>query len=274
MPIKDGSWDYSTVVEGVPFLLDLFDEFDVCSTFFVSSDVAENAHGTVKEIMRRGHEVGCHGYNHQPLKLNDKEQQFVELQKATKIIQDNANTTVVGFRAPFCRISESTIPILIKLGYKYDSSVVPSLKLFSKYYFPKAPREPYRPSKVGLDKIGDCPITEIPVSTLPLVGLPLGLSYCMLFGLGLYKSLLLNFNQKVMTLFIHNYDIYPIPSEAKVSRIFRLPYIRRDEKRVMILRELLTFLKERVSPSFRKAKETLDLLPDREIQNFPRPQNF
>jgi len=261
MPMKDSSWDYSTVLEGVPLLLDIFDEFGIRSTFFVSSDVAANVTDTMNEVIRSGHEVGCHGYNHQPLNLNDQKQQFADLLEATKTIQDHLNTNLVGFRAPFCRIGESTLPILTKLGYKYDSSVVPSPKLYSRHYFPNAPHEPYTPSNSNIERKGDSAITEIPISTLPIFGLPLGLSYCMLFGLKFYKSLLLHFNREIMTLYVHNYDFYSIPREAKVSTLFKLPYLRGKEQKIRLFRELLEFLKEKFSLTFLPAKEALTQVP-------------
>jgi len=257
MPLKNGDWDYSTVTEGVSLLLDMFDEFAISATFFVSSDVAKNFKWILNKIIKNGHEVGCHGYNHQALDLGDPQEQYTKLKEATRIIRDQVGSVLAGFRAPFSRIDETTLPTLIKLGYKYDSSVVPSPRIFSRYYFPKAPHEPYRPSNARIDMKGQSAIIEIPVSTLPLIGPPLGLSYCMLFGLNFYKSLLCNFNHEVMTLYVHNYDFYPIPGNAKVSSRFKLPYLRQKEKRIKVFRELLQFSKEKLSSSFVCAREML-----------------
>lgn len=266
MPLKDGTWDYTTVIDGVSLLLDLFDEFGIHSTFFVSSDVAENVGGVLKEISGKGHEVGCHGYNHQPLNLNDQELQYRTIREATKIIQHHLNTALIGFRAPFCRIGESTLPVLVRLGYKYDSSVVPSPRFYSRHYFPRAPHEPYRLSNTKIDKKGDSALTEIPVSTLPVLGSPLGLSYCLLFGLNLYKSLLVHFDQGIMTLYLHNYDFYPVPDKANVSFLFKLTYLRRKEQRIKTLGELLEFLRDRFSPAFVCAREILECCSKKNLE--------
>ncbi len=255
MPLKDGKWDYFSVVDGIPLLLDVLEDFDICSTFFISSDVAEKFPETIKEVARSHHEIGCHGYQHQPAVKANPHVQYRTLKEATATIRNYLNTTPVGFRAPFYRVDASTLSALVKLGYEYDSSVVPSSRMISKNFFPNAPREPYIPSRTRIDHRGQTPIVEIPVSTLPRVGLPLSLSFCMLFGLNLYKSLLKRFEQRVMTFYLHNYDFYPIPLRAKVSPFFHLAYLRREAQRVSMLRELLEFLTARFSPTFLCAKD-------------------
>jgi len=255
MPLKDGRWDYSTVVDGIPFLLDLLEDFDICSTFFVSSDVAEKTPDTIREAIKSHHEIGCHGYRHQPMDIDNPQNQYRNLKEATETIRNRLNITPVGFRAPFYRVDASTLSALVKLGYRYDSSVVPSPRLISKNFFPDAPHEPYTPSRTRIDQRGETSIVEIPVSTLPIVRLPLSLSFCMLFGLNLYKSLLQRSDQRVMTFYLHNYDFYPIPARAKVSPFFRLAYLRRGTKRVSMLRELLEFMIARFSPTFLCARE-------------------
>jgi len=255
MPLKDGKWDYSTVVDGIPLLLDLLEDFGICSTFFVSSDVAVKTPEAIKDVLKSKHEIGCHGYRHQPLSTDNPQRQYRTLKEATKTISDQLNTTPIGFRAPFYRVDASTLSALAKLGYKYDSSVVPSPKLISKNFFPEAPHDPYTPSEARIDQRGKTSITEIPVSTLPIFRLPLSLSFCMLFGLNLYKSLLQRFDERVMTFYLHNYDFYPIPLRAKVSPFFRLAYLRHRTQRVAMLRELLEFVISRFSPTFVCAQE-------------------
>jgi peptidoglycan/xylan/chitin deacetylase (PgdA/CDA1 family) len=51
---------------GVPLLLNLLDEFDIKSTFFVPGWVAERNVPMVEDILKRGHDVEHHGYFHEP----------------------------------------------------------------------------------------------------------------------------------------------------------------------------------------------------------------
>ena len=46
-------------------ILDMLDEAGARGTFFTVGWIAENIPSLVKEIHRRGHEVGCHGFYHQ-----------------------------------------------------------------------------------------------------------------------------------------------------------------------------------------------------------------
>ena len=64
--VPRSQWDRmeSRVVQNTMRLLDLFDEFDVRSTFFVLGWVGDRHPDLVKTISRRGHEIASHGYAH------------------------------------------------------------------------------------------------------------------------------------------------------------------------------------------------------------------
>jgi peptidoglycan/xylan/chitin deacetylase (PgdA/CDA1 family) len=255
MPLKKGGFGYSSVVDGVPLLLDLFREFDVCATFFLTSDVAENTSDTIKKVVNCGHEIACHGFKHQLLNLNSRDEQLENIKKATEIIDENLRIAPIGFRAPVNRVNEKTLGVLAELGYKYDSSVAPSLKILNKHYFPKAPRTPYWPSMRDIGQRGQFPILEIPLSVLPWTRLPTGLSYIMLFGLDFYKFFLSRIDQEIVTVFLHPYDLFVLPKRTNFEVIeqktfFRLLYKKGKGKGYAILRELLEFLERKVCPRY------------------------
>jgi len=263
MPLENGSFDYSSVIDGIPLLLDFFKEFNVCSTFFLTSDVAENTTDTIKEVIKHGHEIACHGFEHQLLDLNSRNEQFKNIKRATEIIDENLHISPIGFRAPVNRINEKTLRVLADLGYKYDSSVAPSSKIMNKYYFPRAPRTPYWPSMNDIGRRGDSPILEIPLSVLPLVKLPVGLSYIMLFGLGFYKFFLSKIDQKIVTVFLHPYDLFALPDQTNFrvieqKRVFTFLSRKGKGKGFLILRELLEFIERKFSPTYICAKAVLN----------------
>ena len=262
MPLENGGFDYSSVVDGVPLLLDLFKEFDVCSTFFLTSDVAENTSDTVKEVIKLGHEIACHGFEHQLLDLNSRDEQLKNIKKATEIIDENLHVSPIGFRAPVNKVNEKTLAVLAELGYKYDSSVAPSSRILNKYYFPKAPRTPYWPSVNDIGLRGRSPILEVPLSVLPWIKLPVGLSYMMLFGLDFYKFLLSRVDQKIVVVFLHPYDLFVLPKRTNFEVIeqktlFKLLYKKGKGKGYLILRELLEFIERRVCPTYICARAVL-----------------
>lgn len=58
--------------EVLPDMLNVFDERDVRATFFPTGRFAEQEAELVREIVRRGHELGNHGYRHDhPKRLSD-----------------------------------------------------------------------------------------------------------------------------------------------------------------------------------------------------------
>lgn len=258
IPLKNGTKDYSSVIDGIPLLLDLFKEFDIFSTFFLTSDVAENTARTIKEVVKRGHEIACHGAEHQLLNLNNRNQQLENIKRATDAIRENLHVTPIGFRAPVNKVNERTLGVLRELGYKYDSSVVPSFKILRKHYFPKAPQMPYRPSIHNICEKGQSSIIEIPISVLPGIKLPLVFSYMLLFGLNLFKIFLSSSDQDVMMFVMHTYDLFLLPDQVDASFGARLLYKKGKGKRNVMLEDLLEFFETRFSPAYICAKEILD----------------
>lgn len=60
--------------ELTPRYLDLLDRYGVAATFFVMGDLTEQRPGSIEEYLRRGHQVGSHGYDHQRFdKLSPRE---------------------------------------------------------------------------------------------------------------------------------------------------------------------------------------------------------
>ena len=51
---------------GINIILDLLDKYDIRATFFVPSCVALDYSDSIKEIVSRSHEIGCHGMEHNP----------------------------------------------------------------------------------------------------------------------------------------------------------------------------------------------------------------
>jgi len=264
IPLKDGTIDYSSITEGIPPLLGLFEEFHVRSTFFITGKATEKTSETLKKILERGHEIGCHGYKHD-ISLAES-LQFTDLREATRVIAEQMNVVPLGYRAPFHAINEKTLQYLIGLGFKYDSSIVPSSKMINKHYFPDAPTTPYRPSIHHIDEKGEAPLIEVPISTMPIVNLPLGLIYFLLLGSSLSKRLLSRIcNQEIVTLYLHPYDILSLPSNAKVSRQFIIANRMGRGRGYRVLRDLLEYFEREFDPSYVCAKEILPLVSRMEV---------
>jgi peptidoglycan/xylan/chitin deacetylase (PgdA/CDA1 family) len=112
---------------GLPRILNLLDKYAIRTTFFVPGWTAETYPESVKEIVRRGHEVGVHGYKHENLsQLNSEKDEVEVFRKSIDRLETLAGQRPVGFRAPDWEFSPYTMANLVKFGLKYDSSLMDS----------------------------------------------------------------------------------------------------------------------------------------------------
>lgn len=174
--------------EGLPALLDLYDEFGVKATFFYIANFAKDCPEIVKMVQAKGHEIACHGLTHRHDKAFDSmpfEEQLEHLKTAKAILEDIAGEEVISFRSPALRVNSDTPKALIEAGFKFDSSVAPqrmdmfmSLGSKGKLQWFGAPRAPYRTRPDNLARKGDSGIIEVPVSSfgLPYIGTLLRIS--------------------------------------------------------------------------------------------------
>jgi peptidoglycan/xylan/chitin deacetylase (PgdA/CDA1 family) len=107
-----------------PRILDLLDVHSIKASFYIPGYVAETHGDLVKEIVRRGHEVGHHGYLHEsPASLSLREEQSV-LEKGSDILTRLTGQAPQGYRAPGWELSERSIELLASHGFLYDSSLM------------------------------------------------------------------------------------------------------------------------------------------------------
>ena len=168
--------------EGMPLLLEIYEKYNIKSTFFFIADYAKKHPDVVRMVLSDGHEVASHGYTHEVDRAFDVlplEKQIEHLQESKKILEDISGQEVISFRAPALRVNQNTAIALAETGYKIDSSV-PSQRFdmflsfgsSRKIKWLTAPRLPYRTKRDDLTKKGDGPIVEVPLSAMffPYVG--------------------------------------------------------------------------------------------------------
>ncbi len=107
-----------------PRILDMLDEQSIKASFYVPGFVAENHVELVKEIARRGHEVGHHGYMHEPPSSLSPEDEKGVLERGIEILQGITGKAPVGYRSPSWELSEHSLEFLSSLGFLYDSSLM------------------------------------------------------------------------------------------------------------------------------------------------------
>lgn len=106
---------------GVERILRLCQQHGIAATFFVPGAEARMHPSLIREIASAGHEIAAHGdalEDHAALGDNEAE----VLARAHDAIADAAGVAPVGWRAPDGMLSKETLPLLARLGYRYDSS--------------------------------------------------------------------------------------------------------------------------------------------------------
>lgn len=108
---------------GLPRLLRLLSERDLTATFFVPGYTAERWPDAVRAIRDGGHEIGHHGYLHEPLGPDPATEERY-LRRGLEALETVAGVRPSGYRAPMWETSYATPGLLARLGFRYDSSLM------------------------------------------------------------------------------------------------------------------------------------------------------
>lgn len=162
--IKRESWDGFAlrVGDATRRCLDLFDAHDAKATFFTLGWVAERDPDLIREIVRRGHELGSHGYEHVKANEQDRAAFLADVRRTKALLEDIGGVEVNGYRAAGFSISAQTPwahEALAEAGHVYSSSLHPIAH--DHYGDANAPQRPFTAAP-GL--------IEAPVATVTLFG--------------------------------------------------------------------------------------------------------
>lgn len=186
-----------------PRALELLDRHGLRITFFVvgqDAALAENQ-DAIASLARAGHEIGNHSFRHEPwLHRYSPAELEEELGRAEDAIEAVTGVRPDGFRGPGYSLSAATLAVLVRRGYAYDASTLPTVigPIARAYYFrtarlsSEARRErehlygtwadgirPLRPYRFV---VGERTLLELPVTTLPGLRVPIHVSYLLMLS--------------------------------------------------------------------------------------------
>jgi hypothetical protein len=191
----------------MPRILNFLRERNLVITFFIVGQDAtlEKNRAALKSLAEAGHEIGNHSFNHEPwLHTYTEEQVEAEIAHAEESIENVTGNKPIGFRGPGLSVSQTVMDVLIRHGYLYEASTLPTYigPLARLYYFMTArltqeeksqrenlygslkdgfrPIKPYLQSQksAGVDR----QMVEIPVTTMPIFKIPFHVSYIIYIG--------------------------------------------------------------------------------------------
>jgi polysaccharide deacetylase family protein (PEP-CTERM system associated) len=163
-PILEWAGLPSHVEKNFGKLLDIFSECNVQVTCFFLGWIGEHYPNLVREAAARGHEIASHGYGHQLVFKQTRDQFHDDVRKARLLLEDITGTPVLGYRAPGFSTTDETpwfFDTLVKAGYQYDSSLFPAARGHGGVRDGR--RDPHR---IGEDD----GIIELPISVADMMG--------------------------------------------------------------------------------------------------------
>ena len=205
-----------TFVEPLRAILQMLERQRVRSTFFILGESAEACPEMVEEIYDKGHEIASHGFQHKDFtKISMDEVEEAE-KRNRDLLWRITREKPQGFRAPLFKINSGVINSLEKVGYEYDSSVVPSISIPGWFGYFNAPLHPYR---VGGKEGG---FFEVPVAVFPYLRLPAGGGWFIRnFGLRYVETAIRLLLRKGLPtiVYVHPLDVY-----SDVPRLAGIPF--------------------------------------------------
>lgn len=218
--------------------LDLLDKFEIKATFFVLGWIADKEPDLVREVARRGHEIGSRGYYHRGLQHMSSEEFRADLARSRDALENASGKKVYGYRAA----RRLTLPndswaldVLASENYVYDSSVLPTFKSLRAN---PAHRFAY------LHKYAHSELWEFPVATCSFLGFPfpiLGGNYSRQLPHALLKHLVSHWHDHFESPFVMYFHVWELdPDQPKISGaspLTRLRHYRGLDKMAWLLDE-------------------------------------
>ena len=105
-------------------LLALLDRHGIRSTWFIPGHTIETYPDLCARIHAAGHEIGHHGYTHEPPATLTREQEEAILVRGNEVIRQLTGAPARGYRSPSWDLSPHSLELLLAHDFVYDSSLM------------------------------------------------------------------------------------------------------------------------------------------------------
>ena len=110
----DAAWD----ADKTPFILDTLDKYNIKATFFLCGVWVKQYPDFVKEIAKRGHEIGNHSLTHPHMSRMDSIAIQKELSDLDDMLEELTGRRSTLFRPPFGEYNDTVIKAAHEAGYE------------------------------------------------------------------------------------------------------------------------------------------------------------
>ncbi|MEG2245811.1 MAG: polysaccharide deacetylase family protein [Peptostreptococcaceae bacterium] len=108
-------------------VLDVLDKYEVKASFFLVGNWVDNNEELVKEISKRGHDIGNHSNTHANMKELSEKDLINELNITSDKIEAITGEKTTMYRPPFGEFDKDSLEVCEELGYKSINWDVDSL---------------------------------------------------------------------------------------------------------------------------------------------------
>lgn len=225
-------------LEHIPTLVDFLKERKIPLTCFVQGSLFETHPDRINQLAQLDAEFELHSYSHpKPAERNFK----FEIGMGKVVYKKFFDEDPIGYRAPLGVIDDEDYKILADEGFKFDSSVFPTIRPGDFNNMAK----PTNPYFLNGERMVEFPLAVVS----DIVRVPLSLSYVKLIGWP-YIRLLKTFNLPNLIVFnIHIHDLFHLNSSKKIPlqnssfiyrRIFKRIYQKENIDGFDLLNKIIT----------------------------------
>jgi len=189
-------------------------------TFFVLGQTVGYLAPLLRQLIRAGHEIACHGDQHEHLARLDPQRLRVDLRRARARIEDALGVAPRGYRAPTFSVTRRTawaLDVIAEEGFSYDASIFPIRH--DRYGVADAPTAPFWALSPAGTRVLEFPPL---VLTLGVLRMPVGGGgYLRLLPTGLVRRCLAGRQRRgrPALLYVHPWELDPHQPKLPVGRL-------------------------------------------------------
>ena len=201
----------NSLLDGLDVYVDLLKALSIPSSFFVLGEIAESKIEYFRDLVKSGHDVGSHGWNHiRPMTLGIDEFR-ADLHRSRDVMKEINGERGFGYRAPCFSLDRERLDIVRDSGFAYDSS---RIEFGDHPLYGSIDMHGYQNVSDAVYRNGD--FMEFEATTLSVLGKNIPISgggYLRLFPWLLMKTLVSRYLKKndIYVFYIHPFELSQLP---------------------------------------------------------------